>query len=296
MKWKMLAAAAIVAGLGLVGAEAALHLTGFGSYPVYDLDGGLRYVPAANQSGRFLNRNAWFFNDRRMGNADNWTPTKHPNVLLVGNSVVLGGLPYDQADKLGPLLERSMGNGAVVWSAAAGGWSNINEMAYLDRNRDVIENADVVIWEFMSGGLSAASEWPGYYIFPDHKPLFLAPYVIGKYVLPYFGGRIVNDSGALPPTGETDDANLRRFRAMVALIAKSRKLVIFMYPSRADLQDRVAWAEAVAPIVETCRMFALSCVDFAKEPVWTESLYRDGVHPTVEGNKRLASRLAEVVK
>jgi len=46
-------------------------------------------------------------------------------------------------------------------------------MAYLDKNRDVIENADVVVWEFMSGGLSAASEWPGYYIFPDHKPLFL---------------------------------------------------------------------------------------------------------------------------
>jgi len=69
-----------------------------------------------------------------------------------------------------------------------------------------------------------------------------------------------------------------------------------MYPSRADLQNRASWAEAVAPIVETCRMFALACIDFAKEPIWIASLYRDGVHPTVEGNKLLANRRAEVIK
>lgn len=296
MKWKALAIAAAVSVIALAGAEAALHATGFGAYPLYDLDVGLKYIPAANQNGRFLNRNAWVFNDRHMGNPENWTPAKHPNVLLIGNSVVLGGLPYNQEDKLGPLLERALGDGAVVWSAAAGGWTNVNEMAYLDRNRDVIDNADAVVWEFMSGGLSAPSKWPGYYVFPDYKPLLLTPYIVGKYVLPRFGGKVVNDSGALPPTGETDRVNLQRFRAMAASIAKSRKLVIFMYPSADELRDQAAWAQAVAPIVETCKMLALSCIDLAKEAIWTDGLYRDGVHPTVEGNKALAGRIAEALQ
>jgi len=53
MKRKMPAAAAIVVGLALAGAEAALHLTGFGSYPVYDLDGGLRLSRRQIRAGAF---------------------------------------------------------------------------------------------------------------------------------------------------------------------------------------------------------------------------------------------------
>jgi hypothetical protein len=56
---------------------------------------------------------------------------------------------------------------STVWSVAAGGWTNVNEMVYLDRNPDVLQNADTVIVEHMGGGLAAANPWPGYYVFPD---------------------------------------------------------------------------------------------------------------------------------
>lgn len=157
-----------------MGLETYLHLAGFGSYPIYLLDGQIKYIPASNQSGVFLNRNHWFFNDRHMGNSDNWTPDKHPDVLLLGNSIVLGGNPYDHNEKLGPLLQNALGDKYSVWSAAAGGWTNINEMAYLDQNKDVAQNADIVVIEYMAGGLSIASPWPGYYVFPDHRPLLLS--------------------------------------------------------------------------------------------------------------------------
>jgi hypothetical protein len=57
---------------------------------------------------------------------------------LIGNSIVLGGNPFNHQDKLGPLLEKDLGGRYTIWSAAAGGWSNINEMTYLDRNTDVV--------------------------------------------------------------------------------------------------------------------------------------------------------------
>ena len=38
------------------------------------------------------------------------------------------------------------------------------------------------------------------------------------------------------------------------------------------------------------------CIDVAREPTWDESAYQgDGVHPTVAGNKVLASLLAKAV-
>jgi hypothetical protein len=38
-----------------------------------------------------------------------------------------------------------------VCSAAANGWTNLNEIAYIDNNSDVLQNSDVVVLEYMSG-------------------------------------------------------------------------------------------------------------------------------------------------
>lgn len=282
---------------GFVSSEWYLYSAGYGSYPIYDVDHEIKYIPAANQQGHFLNRNAWYFNDRHMGNKANWDPAKHPNVVLVGNSIVLGGNPFNHDDKLGPLLEKDLGGGTTVWSAAAGGWSNVNEMVYLDRNADVLQNANAVIIEYMEGGLSAPNPWPGYYVFPDHKGLSLTSYAIGKYVVRPLLGRVTTDFGSLPVTGATDPAQLQRFKTLVSNIVKDRKLVIFMYPMLKNLQNKPGWLAATAPIQEICRDFALTCIDVAQKPNWTESAYSaDGVHPTVSGNKTLASILAKTLR
>ena len=130
--------------LGLISSEIFLSFAGFGSYPIYDIDNEIKYIPAANQHGRFLNRNAWYFNDRHVGNISNWHQEKHPDFLLIDNSIVLGGNPINHDDKLGPLLEKELGAGSTVWSVATGGWTHVSEMVYLDRNPDVLQNADTV--------------------------------------------------------------------------------------------------------------------------------------------------------
>jgi hypothetical protein len=89
-----------------ISSELYLHYAGYGSFPIYDVDNDIQYIPAANQHGRFLNRYAWFFNNRHMGNISNWSPEIHPNLLLIGNSIVFGSNTVNPDDKLGPLLER----------------------------------------------------------------------------------------------------------------------------------------------------------------------------------------------
>ncbi|MGH6834862.1 MAG: SGNH/GDSL hydrolase family protein [Methylocella sp.] len=276
----------------LIALEIYLRYAGYGSYPIYDLDNDVQYIPAANQHGMFRNRYTWFFNNRHMGNIANWSPEIHPNLLLIGNSIVLGSNTFNPEDKLGPLLEKDLGGRYTVWSVAAGGWTNINAMVYLDRNADVLHNADAVIIEYMEDHLIVPAVWPGYYICPDHKPWILTGYIFSRSVRHRLiqAGFLHFDS---PPTGMPDAAQLQRFKELVMSVAKEHKIVIFTYPTLKNLQNKSAWLELISPIARVCRTTMAKCVDIAQEPAWNESAYTsDGIHPTFEGNKILASVLA----
>jgi hypothetical protein len=279
----------------LISSETYLRYAGFGSFQIYDIDNEIQYIPSVNQHGRFRNRYAWFFNNRHMGNISTWSPEIHPNLLLIGNSIVLGGNTFNPEDKLGPLLENDLGGRYTVWSVAAGGWTNVNEMTYLDRNADVLHNADAVITEYMEGGLIVPAVWAGYYICPDHKPWILTGYIASRSVL----FRLVH-AGFLnigsTPTGMSDEAPLQRFRELVATVAKEHKIVILIYPTLKNLRNKSAWLEVIAPVEGLCRTTMAKCVDLAQEPAWSERAYTsDGIHPTVEGNKILASILVNAM-
>jgi len=56
------------------------------------------------------------------------------------------------------------------------------------------------------------------------------------------------------------------------------------------------WLEVIAPIEDLCRTTMANCVDMVQEPAWNKRAYTsDGVHLTVEGNKRLSSILANAM-
>ena len=83
------------------------------------------------------------------------------NIMVIGNSIVMGGNPLDQKDKLIPQIEKNLGSKYAVWPVGIGGWTTVNEMAYLARNPDVVKSTNFFIWEYMPGGLSGLSEWRG---------------------------------------------------------------------------------------------------------------------------------------
>jgi lysophospholipase L1-like esterase len=294
--WRLLSAGACL----VLASEGAVRWSGAVDFPIYAIDSGIGYIPAPNQSGKFLNKNVWVFNDRSMGTEAAWNPNAKPNLLLIGNSIVMGGNPYDQADKLGPLLQTRLGDKIAVWSIAAGAWSNVNETVYLQRNPDVVKAASFFVWEYMNGGFSQLSPDRGQYVFPHERPLFASWYVLRRYVLPRF---IDFNMDELPPKGATQSENVQQFESMVAKLATGSGAkvsgILFFYPGREEYigmkngKDYVPDRQALERIAAR---YKLKTIDIAKQPDWNLDNYREGTHPTVEGNRVLADILARAVR
>ncbi|MGD1037699.1 MAG: SGNH/GDSL hydrolase family protein [Roseiarcus sp.] len=291
IKSKVLFAIAAVA----IAAEVAVRASGLVDFPVYDAGGEISYLPKANQSGKFLDKNDWYFNDKSMPIARNWDPSLHPNILLIGNSIVMGGNPYRQQDKLVARIQKLLGERPVVWPIAVGGWTQLNEMAYLARHPEIATDADYIAWEYMGGGLSRATPWFGEYVFPTRKPVYATWYFLRRYVLPrIFGSFVVNE---LPVTGSAQDVNVAKFDAAVAEITRgaTRRGMIWLYPTAAQLEEaraRKEWLPERPQIEKIANKYGLRIVDIASKPEWNAALYRDGgVHPSVEGNEVLGSIL-----
>jgi hypothetical protein len=280
--------------------EGAVRLSGITDFPVYSLDDTIAYLPTPNQSGSFLRTNSWEFNDRSMGVKAPWTGTHHPNLLLIGNSIFMGGNPFAQEEKLGPLLQQELGPGAAVWPIAAGRWSTVNEIAYLRKNPDVIATADFFVWEYMSGGLNHLAPWQGELLFPTEKPLWATSYVARRYIAPrLLGYSLIEQQPNGPPTAE----NLAAFMEVITKLCQSAngkaRGVILLYPDARELslaRQRTEWLpdrDALAPLAKAG---CVTVLDLAERPEWSETDYRDGVHPTAEGNRALAKILASAVR
>ena len=125
--------------------------------PLYKADNQLGYIPAPNQSGAFLHSRQWRFNEYSMGSAAFEPDPRRFNILLVGDSIVLGGNPLNQSDRLGPQLEKL--SGWQVWPVSAGSWALQNELAYLRTHPDVLQRVDAVAIVSNSGDFGEPSSW-----------------------------------------------------------------------------------------------------------------------------------------
>jgi hypothetical protein len=288
--WSGLArAVAVVAIIFLIG-EIAPRLLGLTDFPIYRLDPDLGYVPEPNQSGRFLNENRWVFNDYGMATASPWNPTLGSNILLIGNSIVQGGNPLDQKDRLGTVLQDTLGPRYRVWPIGAGGWSTVNETNYLEHFDDVRRSSNFFIWEYIAGGLSALSQGRSEYLTPSVRPRFATWYHLARrYLLPrYFNFK----ESELPPTGDAQAANLERFEDMINQLTTPSNGqihgVIFLYPESRRLavaREGKEWLPERAQIESIARRHQVFIVDIAAQREWSSSLYRDGTHLTPQGNQ-----------
>lgn len=313
MKWSG-RTVACVAGLLLVG-ELAARLLGLTDFPVYQVDDRIGYLPAPDQQGAFLRTHDWAYNNRSMGVAAPWPgPSGRQNLLLIGNSIVSGGNPYRQADKLGPQLQSNLGAQVAVWPMAAGGWSAVNETVNLERNPDVVASTDVFVWQLMAGTFSQVSGWRGDLIWPRERPVLATVYLARRYLLPRWGFSPGND---LPPAGVPVQQNVERFEKMVAALTqaaargtvapavdralrsadvKTRGFFV-LYPTQDDMQTRREhWLAERADLERIAARHGVRVIDVSKIPGWGPEMYRDGVHPTPAGNELLARHLAQQVQ
>lgn len=293
----------IGAGLAaIVAVELIVRISGITDFPTYNTDSEIGYWPQESQSGNFLGKNDWYFNDKSMPIARNWDPNLRPNILLIGNSIVMGGNPYRQQDKLTSQIQKRLGDLPIVWPAAAGGWTQVNEMIYLDRHPEIVDAEDSFAWEYMAGGLGSATPWGGEYVFPSHRPIYASWYVARRYILTRL---FTFETGSeLPAVGSAQQSNIARFdRAIRTLKYAGTSFhdgIIWLYPTAAqfnEAQSGKEWLPERPKIKEIAEKYGIKIIDIAASPRWNKSLYRaDGVHPTVEGNEVLASILSDELK
>ena len=290
-------ALALVALLGLT--ELGLRVAGLGEFPTYLKDEHFGYIPKPNQAGRFLQRNEWVFNDRSMGVPAPWQASDRTDVLLVGNSIVLGGNAYDQSDKLAPLMQSKLSASCSVWPLAAGGWSTVNEFRYLDRHPDVVAGADFFVWEYMAHQMGGLAKWSRPALHPLERPLWLTGYVVGKALDQRFP-----TAARFEVKAASDEAPyFTEFETMLERLnqASGRRPagVIFLYPDLQQLEMARAGKEWLPDRAEVQRMAArhgVVLIDLAAMPQWKAALYKDGVHPTREGNVVLSGILASEIR
>ena len=290
-------ALALVALLGLT--ELGLRVAGLGEFPTYLMDDHFGYIPKPNQAGRFLQRNEWVFNDRSMGVAEPWRRGDRTDILLVGNSVVLGGNAYNQPDKLAPLMQSQLSASCSVWPVAAGGWATVNEFRYLDRYPDVVAGANFFVWEYMAHQMEGVATWSRPAWHPLERPLWLTGYVVGKALDQRFA-----TAARFEVKAPIDEAPyFAEFEAMLERLnqASGRRPagVIFLYPDLNQLEMARAGKEWLPDRAEVQRIAArrgVVLIDLAAMPQWKASLYKDGLHPTREGNVVMATILSNEIR
>jgi len=277
--------------------ELAIRNFGVVNFPIYDVGGGVVYIPRANQADSFLNRNDWYFNDKSMPLARDWSPASGSNILLIGNSIVMGGDYYRQKDKLTPLIQNRLESDFTIWPVATGGWRQANEIGYLNSHPEIVTNADYFVWEYMSDGLSGAAPWTGEYVFPTRRPTCALCYIFRRYMLPW----MFSKDDTFPAAGQLDKDSVANFRKTIERLKHASKTghggIIWLYPTKSELssaRDGKEWLPERSLINGIAKAFDLKIIDIAEKKEWTSNYYRsDGVHPTVEGNMILASILGE---
>lgn len=287
---------AVVLGLVLtIVIEFGLRYAGQGDFPIYNTDEQIGYVPAPSQSGALLRVNDWALNERSMLSDRPFVSDSRSGVLLIGDSIVWGWLKYPQVDKLGPQLGLRLGRPESVWSVAAGSWAVLNELVWLERNPEVVGGIRDIIWVVNSGDFNSRSLWSSESTHPRKHPVWLTGYLIRKYLAKNGWW----PTGSLPATRSGDE---NPYEALKQFCLKCRRAggphIYFVYYPNADELRAVDGANAIVAgkLKNLSEQVGAKFYDLRSNKEWSILYYRDDIHPSLEGNRKLALLLAEFLK
>jgi hypothetical protein len=244
-------------------------------FPLYENNKTLGYVPAPNQHGSFLRKNDWAFNELSMGTTKPFVPQGSPrNILLIGDSIVLGGNPMPQELKLGPLLNDKC---PQVWPISAGSWSFNNEVRYLQLHADILHNFNRIVFILNSEDFGSASKWASEITHPTYRPLSSIYYLARKYFGHADEGLVDND----PDWRIGFEWLLENYGGSLTVILYASKREVLDQKARADLDKHVTELASNRVLV----------TKIADDPSWTTDYYRDDIHPNSNGEIVLANIL-----
>ena len=276
-KWRI--ATALLALV--VVAEGLVQLSGAVDIPVYEANNQIGYIPSPNQSGSFLHIHDYRFNEYSMGAGLFKPDPVRFNVLLIGDSIVLGGNPLSESARLGPQLEKL--TGWQVWPISAGSWALQNELTYMRQHPDILQKMDAVVILSNSGDFDEPSSWASGLTHPRSHPFPGLPFMVQKYVI-----------GVQPQLVPVElQVTKRDWHVDLHEFSKTFKkpIYLFMYPDINEVQDKALLETRLnsripdiqATLEKNAIVFKVS--DYTQ---WGVPNYRDGIHPNEHGNGELA--------
>lgn len=181
--------------LGFIASEFFCRFViGLGDPPLYQTDTRMEYL--LKPSKTYLRFHHRFAVNRYSMRSDDFPPDKSSSdelrVLVIGDSVVYGGVLLDQdnidTEILKRSLQRRLARSVVVGNASAKSWGPPNELAYLERYGTL--DADVVILELSSHDYADAPTFiPVVGIsadYPNKKPRLALQDLFETYLLPRY--------------------------------------------------------------------------------------------------------------
>lgn len=288
----------------------ARFYVGLGDPPLMMPDPQIEYLFKPDQTcRRFGNR--IHYNHYSMRADDFPAHKSNPNelrVLVVGDSVVNGGVLTDQSQLATTLLQQrlasDLGRPVIVGNISAGSWGPPNELAYLQRfglfDADVVvlvlsshDYADVPTFEPTVGVDPAA---------PDRKPVSALWEGVQRYLLPRLGWKAASNEGYKPPaTTRPEDvrAALDAVRQIIDLARRSgAKVILAQHLAREETLSTPQPGHA--EIAQTAQSAGLTPIqlgaafDAARQA--GQDPYRDIIHPNALGQRLIADTLLPVIE
>jgi hypothetical protein len=286
--------------------EVGLRYVGFGNPLLYQADPEIGYLLSPKQKVRRMNKQI-LINEysMRSNSLEKKRPENTLRVFLLGDSIANGGWWTDQPETISSLIEKQLRNSKYsqveVLNASANSWGPRNQLAYLKRYGFFESQVLILLLNTDDFYTSVPSSLKvGKDInYPDHKPQSAISELLNRY-MPY--PKPTTDN--IPKLKEKDivGINLAAVREIhQACQANHTQLIIAITPlleeveqSTKDFQQR-----AKNRLTELAKTESIPLIDFLplfKQVEAPNSIYRDRIHITLEGNKIVSQTLSEEIE
>ena len=269
----------------IISVEIFVRAVGLTDFPLINADNNIGYIPKPSQSGSFLRIHHWSFNKLSMQNDGEFFSMDEGATLLIGDSIVAGGNPFNKEERVGEKL--SMILKQPVWSISAGSWGIINEITYLKLHPEVVKGVSTIIFITNSGDFGKQSTWSCEYTHPRTYPFFASLYLFRRYIYNW-------DWESCKKTPAELSINNDNWKEAVTSefsknIYKDKKIIFYLYPDITELKNNnFINLESYGLEIIKLSKAQVSVYSLGRDYRWKSMLYRDDIHPSKFGNSVLS--------
>ena len=262
--------------------EALSRLLGVADVPLRNANSVTGYIPKPSQSGSFL-RNDWHINAMQMISSKEFT-TDSNELLLAGDSVVYGGSPLKQEERVGEQLDLITPD-INVYTIADASWSFKNSLNYIEANQEKLLGLERIIFILNSGDFEKPSSWRCESYHPISKPISHFFFMMRKRLIPKCLAKPQKD------TLVEDYDFTEKFNRLIDKF-ENTDFTIFLYQNRDEYNDSRNLIELVDEKILP-RVHVYQLIDYSD--MWEKEYYRDTIHPSSNGTEALAKILLRII-